>query len=173
MDALNIQVIQATPDQKPILARLLELYAYDFSDTLNFDLNEDGLFDYDRLPLYWTDPNRYPFLIRVNGKLGGVVLIQKGSPISHDPDVWDVSEFFVVRKYRQKGVGQTVAHTLWKRFPGRWQVRVLEKNLTGKAFWESSIRKLAGGHSSSSFQRKIDGASWLIFNFSSSSPGPI
>src|SRR5271155_1151437 len=47
-----LEVIRAAPDQAPILANLLELYAHDFSEFHDIDLGEDGRFGYRSLPLY-------------------------------------------------------------------------------------------------------------------------
>ena len=49
--SLHIEVIPAGPEQEPILANLLELYAHDFSEFHNLDLGPDGRFGYPSLPL--------------------------------------------------------------------------------------------------------------------------
>ncbi|MGD0436124.1 MAG: hypothetical protein ABSB86_06650 [Bryobacteraceae bacterium] len=72
----QLEVILASPEQAPILANLLELYAHDFSEFHPLDLGENGRFGYRSLPLYWSEPGRHPFLIRLGGKLAGVVLVK-------------------------------------------------------------------------------------------------
>jgi predicted acetyltransferase len=140
----HIEIIPATPDQAPILANLLELYAHDFSEFLGLELGPDGRFCYDPLPLYWSDSNRHPFLVRMDGKLAGLVLVKKGSAISGDETVWDMAEFFVVRSYRRRGIGTEIAHQVWRRFPGRWEVRVRESNRPAYPFWERAISSFTG-----------------------------
>ncbi len=76
--ASRIEVFSATPEEQPVLENLLELYVYEFSELLGIDVGEDGRFGYPRLPLYWSEPERYPFLVRVDGKLAGFVLVKKG-----------------------------------------------------------------------------------------------
>src|SRR5215212_6517250 len=120
---VNIEIISALPEQEPILANLLELYAYDFSAFMELQLGADGRFGYKRLPLYWKESDRYPFLIMIDGHWAGFALVRRGSEISDDKDVWDVAEFFVIRGYRRRGVGTKVAHEIWKKFPGKWEVR--------------------------------------------------
>jgi len=86
-------VIPAAPEQEPILANLLELYAHDFSEFRNLDIGEDGRFGYPSLPLYWSDPDRHPFLLRVEGKWAGLVFVKKGSEVSGNfgkDAVWDI-----------------------------------------------------------------------------------
>jgi predicted acetyltransferase len=62
---------------------------------------------------YWKESNKYPYLIWVNKKLAGFVLVQKGSPIDDNPEIWDITEFFLMRKFRQKGIGELVAREIF------------------------------------------------------------
>ena len=87
------------------------------------------------LPLYWSEPGRHPFLMKAEGKLAGFVLVKKGSEISRNEKVWDMAEFFVLRGYRRRGIGTRVAHEVWRRFPGLWEVRVMEANVSAHYFW--------------------------------------
>ncbi|HET9843135.1 MAG TPA: GNAT family N-acetyltransferase, partial [Gammaproteobacteria bacterium] len=102
---MNIEIIQAKIEQKPILANLLELYAYDFTEFWDFDIGKNGFYGYEWLSLYWKEANRFPYLIYVEDKIAGFVLVQKGSPISDDKDVYDMAEFFIMRKYKRKKIG--------------------------------------------------------------------
>lgn len=140
----EVQVIPAAAEDQPVLANLLELYAHDFSEFLDLDLNHEGRFGYDKLPLYWQDPGRHPFLIRWNGKLAGFALVKRGSEISADESVWDMAEFFVLRRYRKQGIGVTAAHNIWSRFPGNWEVRVMQSNKAATTFWQRAIAKFTG-----------------------------
>src|SRR5438046_4504205 len=133
---LEIQVIPASLDQAPILANLLELYAYDFSDILKLRLGPDGRFGYDQLPLYWSDPDRHPFLIAVDDCWAGFALVSNGSKLAPNEDVWDMTEFFIMRSYRGKGIGAHVSHTVFERFPGKWEVRPLHRNEGSKTCWK-------------------------------------
>ncbi|MGE3919986.1 MAG: hypothetical protein AB7F64_03410 [Gammaproteobacteria bacterium] len=47
---MQIEVVKATIDQKPLLANLLELYTYDFTEFCDFDIGDDGLYGYEHLP---------------------------------------------------------------------------------------------------------------------------
>ena len=113
---LDVEIIPALPEQEPILANMLELYAHDFSEFIDLRLGADGRFGYERLPLYWTDSNRYPFLIRADGHLAGFVFVRRGSEISGDADVWDMAEFFIVRGFRRLGLGMKAAHEIGEDF---------------------------------------------------------
>jgi len=140
----NLEVIPATPEQAPILANLIELYAHDFSEFLTIDLGEDGRFNYPTLPLYWTEPDHHPFLIRIDNKLAGFALIKKGSEVFDNPHVWDLAEFFILRRYRRHGAGLMAAHKLWALFPGPWEVRVMQANTAAQPFWAKAIASFLG-----------------------------
>lgn len=162
----NIEVIPAALDQEPILAKLLELYIHDFSELFEVELGVDGRFGYDSLPLYWSEAGRHPFLAWVDGKLAGFVLVKRGSGGSDDEEVWDMAEFFVVRGCRRRGVGTAVAHAMWRRFPGRWEVRVMELNHAGHEFWKHAISAFKG-EATRSVRVEKDGRWWRVFSFES------
>ncbi len=63
--------MRATPEQAPILANLLELYCYDFSELIDLELGPDGRFGYEPLPLYWTEQGRHPLLVAIDGQWAG------------------------------------------------------------------------------------------------------
>ena len=52
MTPLNIQVIPAEFEQKPIIAQLYELYTYEMTDLADFDIGDNGFYGYNELPLY-------------------------------------------------------------------------------------------------------------------------
>jgi len=141
---LSVTVEPATAEQAPILSQLLELYSHDFSELLELPIGEDGRFGYPYLPLYWREPTRFPFLVRADGALAGFVLIRQGSLVSGAPEVYDVSEFFVLRGYRRRGVGHEAAFATWRHFPGRWEVRVSQNNAAALAFWQRTINAFTG-----------------------------
>ncbi len=155
-----IELIPAVQEQEPVLANLLELYAHDFSEFYGIELGEDGRFGYKHLPLYWIEADRHAFLVRVDGKLAGFVLVKREAETA----AWDMAEFFVARAYRRRGVGMQVAHETWRRFPGRWQVRVMEANRSGCRFWERAVGAFTGS-AMDSVRVERDGRWWRVFSF--------
>lgn len=145
----GVEVVPAGREQELVLANLLELYVYDFSEFTDLAIGPDGRFRYPKLSLYWQEENRFPFLVKVDGQLAGLVLVSRGSLISGDPQVWDMAEFFVMRRYRRRGIGAALAREVWRCFPGAWEVRVLESNTTALAFWEATISAFTGSRTES------------------------
>lgn len=163
---MQLELIQATIEQKPILANLLELYAYDFTEFCDFDIGDNGFYGYEYLPLYWTESNRYPYLIYVDKKIAGFVLVQKGSPISDEPTIWDISEFFIMKKYKRHGIGTAAALKVWEQFKGSWQVRVLVNNQIACSFWLQAIKKFILMEPAKA-EVTIKGDDWTIYTFES------
>ena len=162
----SIEVIPASSEQKPIVANLLELYAHDFSEFIDLKLGADGRFGYEQLPLYWEETNRYPFLIRVSDHWAGFALTRTASQVSGDENVWDMAEFFVVRGYRRLGIGTKAAHNIWRRFPGKWEVRVIDRNQKAQSFWRGAISEFVGKTVQGAPFEK-DGNAWHAFSFDS------
>jgi predicted acetyltransferase len=158
---MKIEVTQATFQEKAILRNLMQLYLYDFSEMDGNSVGDSGLFDYRYLDLYWTEPDRYPFLVRVDGQLAGFALLRRGTYFSEQEalrqTVMMVSEFFVMRKFRRLDVGSQVARLIFDRFPGRWEIAQKPENKIGKAFW----RALIAGYTKGDYREVfLDNAQW-------------
>lgn len=129
---MEFNLVAATEDDKPVLRRLIELYRYDFSEFDQADVDPHGEYGYRYLDNYWTEASRAPFLFRVNGCWAGFALVRAESP-------FDMSEFFVMRKYRRQGVGRVAAAELFRHFAGPWRVRQQKTNPTATEFWRTAI----------------------------------
>jgi len=162
----QVELSPATREDQAILENLLQLYAHDFSEFHRVDLGSDGRFVYTNLPLYWGEPERHPFLVRADGRLAGFVLVKKRSEISGNTDVWDMAEFFVIRGCRRDGIGTRIAHTVWTRFPGPWEIRVMHSNGPARRFWESAISAFLDREIGPTTFEK-DGELWNLFSFDS------
>jgi predicted acetyltransferase len=165
-EATSLQ--RAQPGDAELLSNLLELYIHDLCDVFpTVELGQNGRFGYAQLPLYWSEPERrFAYVIRYGERVAGFALVKRGSPVTLDPDVLDVAEFFVLRKFRRLGVGRLAAGLLWQALPGIWTVRVAERNGRALAFWTGVFADVMGGTSST--WSPPDGlGSWRVFSFES------
>jgi predicted acetyltransferase len=156
----------ATQADAQVLSNLLELYIHDVCDLFpSVELGPDGRFGYPKLPLYWSDPeHRFAYLVRHGGRVAGFVLATRGSPVTVDPDVFDVAEFFVNRRYRRLGVGRRAAFLLWKGLPGKWTVRVSDGNRTAVSFWSGVAAEFTSGKAVED-TRPGEPNAWRVFSF--------
>lgn len=167
IDSNDVTLDVAEQSDAPLLANLLELYIHDLSEAFPLvELGVDGRFGYNKLPLYWSEANRFPFLIRYSGRVVGFALATRGSPASDNPDVLDVAEFFVIRRYRRAGVARRAAFLLWDRLPGRWFVRASERNTDAIRFWARVVDGYTGG-TAKEFTRSGIHNDWRVFSLES------
>jgi predicted acetyltransferase len=154
---MQIEIVQATQADEPVLAALAELYQYDFTEFTEEDIGDDGRFGSGWLARYWTEPDRYAFFARADGKLAGFALVRRGSELGVTPLPWDMVEFFVMRKYRRHGVGRVMATAVFDRFRGSWQVREMANNSRSHAFW----RRIIGDYTQRRYEeRTYDEDAW-------------
>jgi predicted acetyltransferase len=136
---VRVDVLPA-PDGFAVVRNLFAIYIHDMSEFVDLDVGDDGAFAIPgSLAGYWEGPDaseRFPFLIRVEGKLAGFALIRR---IAADPVTYDMGEFFILRKYRRTGIGRAAARELFGQFAGAWEVRELPANSSAQTFWRRVI----------------------------------
>jgi predicted acetyltransferase len=141
---MNIEQLKAKSDDIPALRRLMQLYLYDLGSLDGWDIANDGTYgNADRIETFWTDTDRQRYLVRVDGKLSGFVLTRNGTYFS-GPDAHEISEFFILQKYRRLGVGRNVANHIFDAFPGKWEVAVMKSNTPAQHFWRIVISDYTG-----------------------------
>ena len=58
------------------------------------------------------------------------------------------------------------ARQIWERFPGRWEVRVMDRNRNAREFWMHAVSRFLGtAVESVAFEK--DGEAWRVFSFKS------
>jgi predicted acetyltransferase len=132
------------------------------------EIGDDGRFGFEKLPLFWSGPNRHVLLLRYRQKLAGFALLKKGSEITKRENVWDMAEFFVLRRYRRYGVGTEAARQIWSRLPGHWEIRVIESNKVAYHFWARAISTVFG-EVISPIRVEIACRDWYVFSFDAQS----
>lgn len=140
---MKIEVTQATVGDKSLIQRMMELYQYDFSEFEKNDLDSHGSFGYSWLDHYWCENGRCPFIVHVDGKISGFVLVNQKTYLPSSE--WAISEFFIMRKYRRQGVGKAVAFSIFDRFRGKWEVHEIEDNVPSQLFWRKVISDYTHG----------------------------
>jgi predicted acetyltransferase len=117
-----------------------------------------GLYDYPYLDHYWVEPERSPFIVRVNGYLAGFVLVARYNYLTGEKDSWVIAEFFIMRKYRRQGVGEHVGRYIFDQFPGAWQVGQMIENSAAITFW----RKVISRYTHDNFQEhNLNNDNWI------------
>lgn len=144
-DRAGFSFAPATLEERTLLQNMAQFYYYDFSEVLDMHLDPNGRFGDIDLSSYWADEWRHPFLLKVDGRAAGFALIAERSKITGESGVFDMTEFFVLRRFRRRGIGREAAFAAFNRFAGRWEVRQREENPKATAFWRAVIRAYTGG----------------------------
>lgn len=136
---MNIELKRASKDDQPVIENICQFYIYEFGPIFEgIELQPDGRYrGISDMDLYWSEPDRHPFLVHADGKLAGFVLITEGKEGRRN----NVDQFFILRQYMGRGIGSRVAHQIFDLFPGRWCVTQVQKNYAAQAFWRHVIGK--------------------------------
>lgn len=142
--APDVQIIRATDADLAIARNLIPLYLHDMSEFLGWPCRPDGLYaGCMHLQDDWRDGKNVPFMIRVDGELGGFATV-KAEQVEGVAGHF-IQEFFILRFVRRRGVGRIVATKLFDAFPGNWKVQQLAPNDTAVNFWRAIINDYTHG----------------------------
>ena len=155
-----------TVDQKSVFVQMMNLYDYDFTEFDNRDINEHGYFGYPYTDYLWNEGCRFPFFIRVDGRLAGFVIVKRNDSENFsfltERDAHHINEFFVMKKYRRTGVGTFAARAAFDMFRGKWEVCQMQNNHPARRFW----KKVIEGYTKGEFKEcGTEGDEWVGFVF--------
>ena len=142
---MQVELKQVELEEREILANLLEKFDYEFSQYDGRDVNKLGLYGYPYLDCYWTDKDRRAYFIFVSGKLAGFAMIYNYREEGDPETDFQISEFFVMYKYRRLGVGKQAFFQLLDKHKGRCGLKCVSKNVSSVRFWENVINEYTNG----------------------------
>ena len=142
---MKFELIEAKEEDKNIIYNLMQLYTYELSffedKTTSFELLENGLYKISKyVDLYWKEEERHPYILKYDGKLAGFVLER-----FNEDKMYEISEFFVLNKYRKLGAGTFMANEMFNKYKGKWEIRTLLKNKSAQNFWRKVVKNVSNG----------------------------
>lgn len=138
---MKYRVKRAQIGDKVIIRNLLQLYLYDMTE-FEFKanaLNKSGEYDYQYLDHYWTEKGRYPYLFFSGKEIAGFALVRRIEK------QYSMGEFFILRKFRRRGLGLRSATEILKKHGGDWITHFLKTNEIAERFWEKVALNLSSG----------------------------
>lgn len=148
IDTKRIKLISASLAQYPIIQNMTRFYVYDMSECMGFDpdwaLSEEGLYTCFDFKKYWHEPNTFPFLVKYDDELVGFVIIDKKGKFPQTD--FNMTQFFIIKRFARKGVGTAVAEQCFKQFRGIWEVMVMPRNENAYRFWRRVIKEFTNHH---------------------------
>lgn len=139
----EIQLEQVTESTRQTLWNLLQYLLFETSPSGKNVANEDGSFDYKYFDNYFTDKNRYAYLIKSKtGELMGFVMINQY--LQQVKTGHSIAEFLVLPRFRRNGVGSEVAKRCFAMYPGNWEVGPADGSDLAYKFWKAVIDEVTG-----------------------------
>lgn len=143
---MSVTLQEVSNEASPLLRQLMQLYLYDLGTIDGWNISTDGLFgNAEKIERFWTEPGRRSFLINVDAEIAGFALIRDQAEHA-GTGVHEVSEFFVLRKFRRQRVGERAATMLFDMTSGPWEVAQLASNLPAQRFWRAVLARYTDGH---------------------------
>lgn len=122
------------------------LYLYDLTEFGGgYTLDAHGCWLPDRLG-FWLDKANpvTPLVIDCNGDPVGFAFVgRKPFPYMSPDRDYKLSEFFIMRPRRGQGIGRKAVSSLFKQFPGTWEMGILSANWPALLFWRKILEDYA------------------------------
>lgn len=119
------------------LSNLCSFALYDLSELNGMKISEEGSYFKNNSCQQWIeDPSYEVNFIRVDGELAGFIVTR----FLRDESINYLNHFFVVRKYRRKGVGKRAAEMAFDKHEGKWRVSQFDWNTPAILFWRRVIK---------------------------------
>lgn len=141
-----LRIIEAKREDRDTLMNLLEKYLYEFSQWDLNEVDENGLYGYEYLDCYFEEERRYPYLLMVDDKIAGLILVSDHPEVPEEDTDFCISEFFIMHKYRRKGYGKEAVFKVFDMHRGKWQLKRHPHNLGSVTFWNNVVDEYMGGN---------------------------
>ena len=136
LNKMKIHLIPVSIGEKEILSNLIQEYQKEI-------FKQEKIGEYKYLDSYWQEPNRHPYFIKVDDEIVGFVLVNKYSLVEKEAN--SISEFYIKKESRNKGIGKQSAFKTFDLFPGKWEIRELDDNVPAQGFWRKVINEYTNG----------------------------
>jgi len=138
---LPTRLVKACDSEKNALKNMFQLYLHDLSAyTTNLNINADGIFENNDIDTYYEKDTLIPMVIQHNNMISGFILLNT-PPYASQGYNYYINDFFVLRKFRGKGVGNTAAEELFRAYPGKYAMVQLIKNDVAINFWKRVLNE--------------------------------
>lgn len=140
--AQHMTLRAVAPGEAGALAQLFQLYCYDNSAWSGEDVLADGRYDVcdGGLAEYVHAPGHTAHWIEVDGALAGFYLTEPA--MAGTLAVQEFSDFFILRKYRRRGLALEVVRRVLLGSAQAWLVATFRDDAAACAFWRQAFARL-------------------------------
>ena len=132
-------------EEKQVIFNLIQHYLDElsrFPDEEPDYKDADGVYQYRYLDAYWTEKERFPYLMRCEENIAGFALVRVKV---EDGGLWEIAEFYVLPEFRQRGLAMASVTEIFKRHPGEWKIMFNKHNQPGRALWQKVAERFSKG----------------------------
>lgn len=174
---MQVTINLTDENTKFIINNLYPLYLHDLSEIWGWKPNKYGVFENDEtltlneqnkvFDIWWSKQSiLFPYLIRVDEIPAGFALVASPPFTPHGSDFY-ISEFFILRSYRGKGIAETAAVKVLNNHQGAWELQTnpIEVNKRAQTFWRRTINDYTDGNYQEEIDETKNDGNKLIFRF--------
>ncbi len=125
-----MKITPVTETNSHIYHNLVQCYEAEFSPITGKKPNASGLFELDT----HLGDDTLGFLLIIDDLPAGIAAISR-----KESQAYEVCEFYILPYFRKNGIGMEFAHTIWKNYPGEWEIKQIEGAEYATAFWRKTI----------------------------------
>jgi len=125
-----MKITPVTETNSHVYHNLVQCYEAEFSPITGKKPNGSGLFELDT----HLGDDTLGFLLIIDDLPAGIAAIR-----CKESQAYEVCEFYVLPYFRKNGIGMEFAHTIWKNYPGEWEIKQIEGAGYATAFWRKTI----------------------------------
>jgi len=140
---IELVIVRQESSDRQWLENVYPLYLHDLSEFEGscYTLNSEGRWQPDYLPAWFELPGANALLLSSSSERIGFALVGRRPFPYLSPDADQrLSEFFVLRQYRRRGLAAEASRMVLERFPGAWELEVVHGNHPALRFWETRLQ---------------------------------
>jgi predicted acetyltransferase len=127
-------ITPVTETNSHLYHNLVQSYEAEFSPITGKKLNASGLYELDT----HLGDDTLGFLLKIDNAPAGIAAIH-----CKEDQAYEVCEFYVLPYFRKNAVGMQFAHTIWKSYPGDWEIKQIQRAEYATAFWRKTINSFS------------------------------
>ncbi|URN95885.1 MAG: GNAT family N-acetyltransferase [Candidatus Pristimantibacillus lignocellulolyticus] len=176
---MKVELQLCSIEEKFIINNIYPLYLHDLSEIWGHQINRYGIFEESDIRtlaeqnlvfnVWWEHPGvLFPYLIKVDDIPAGFAFVAT-PPYTPSPSYinYYLNEFFLLRTYRGKGVGEQAIRQLIDRMPGYWELQTNPTNRNKRAqnFWRKTLNICTNGEYTEQLGHYYEDGEKLVFRF--------
>jgi len=141
---MTLEIIKNNDITLAPFINLQQLYEHEFATITGYKTGDNGLYSQKEIMSHWHEKFDVYILYQDKRPIGFSVINLK-SMINSNVNTRDMAEFFIVPDSRKHGLGKWFAQEIFKKYPGKWQVRQFP-GLKAREFWTKVISEFTQGY---------------------------